>query len=172
MHGTLDDPPIIIEQDKAKITSLLVTCVAFCLFFGLLAWSGTSRSVFWGYVAAAIFGVGALLLIVQLVRPGVLIVDRDGLTCRLLFNAVRYRWDDIASFVTHAPNAFSQRPAFVLAESSKRHPISRKLTGGLGTLGALWELSASEIVDILNDAKARWRNAEECAVQKQARQDT
>jgi hypothetical protein len=70
--------------------------------------------------------------------------------------------------VTYAPNAFSQRPAFVLAETSKRHRISRRFTDGLGTLGGLWELSASEIVDILNDAQARWgqRNAEESVFQK------
>jgi Bacterial PH domain len=156
MLGTLDNPPIIIEQDKAKISAGIVCSTALFLMVALLQWNGASRSIEWGYVLVAIFGTLTLGLAVQLFRPGRLVIDRNGVSCRLLLNTTRYPWEDIASFATYSRNAFSRVPAILLAESSKLYPLSRRLTGGLSPLGGLWELSTPEIVDILNEARKRW----------------
>ena len=158
MQGTLDNPPIIIEQDKAKISGLLLGCMVFFVMVALLVWSGAGRSVVWGYILIAIFGSLTLGLAVQLARPGRLIIDRDGVSCRLLLGTTRYSWEDIASFVTYSRNMFSREPAVLLAEGSKLYPISRRFTGGLSPLGGAWEFSASEIVDMLNEARKRWGN--------------
>jgi hypothetical protein len=160
MHGTLDNPPIIIEQDKGKTFLFVVVLVLLSYVLGaviLKAEQVEPQPVgFGGYVFATFFVGMTLWFVVRLVCPGRLIVDRDGLTIRLPLHSSRYSWEDIAGFVTSKPGRFSRAPAFILAESSKRHQISRRFTGDRRPLGSFWEFSASELVDILNDARKRW----------------
>jgi hypothetical protein len=156
MLGTLDNPPITLQQDPVKIALLLVFCVFAAMLAGLLLWTGNARSVYWGYVLLLMFGVGAFMLAWSLVRPGTITLGRSGLTYSTPFRFFQYEWGDFDKFIVWSPRWPNKYPAFVYSRSSNRDRLGRTLTGGIGSFGGCWELPVSEMVQLLNNAHARW----------------
>src|ERR1700758_5292708 len=103
MRGALNDPPIILEQDRAKLALMLIVLIGFTLIVALSLRSGVVRSVIWSYVAATVLGALSLFFLYALFRPGRLILDPDGLTWRTSVRTFRYSWTDFSNFIVWSP---------------------------------------------------------------------
>jgi hypothetical protein len=160
MRGSLDEPPVLIQQDREKLCLMLAGSLALGLAIGLLTWSSVGKTLFWGYMASGLFVVLSIGLIARIVRPGYLLLTPHELTCRTIFRIDCYSWNDFASFAVWAPRSFIREPAYFLSDTSPKWQRSRKLlagaTGGIVSFGGGWEEDATEIVDLLEKARARW----------------
>ena len=156
MRGTLENPPIILEQDRFKLGLSLTATAGVTLLFAIKLSTGTGRSVFLDSFLILLFGVLSLFLIYSLFRPGCLILEPGGLTWRTGIRTFRYSWNDFTNFVIYSPRLFSRQPGCVYADGSQGNKIIRGLTGGIDSFGPCWKEPASEIVDLLNKARARW----------------
>jgi hypothetical protein len=156
MDGSLDQPPIIIRQDRGKLFLGAFFSAVFAGINLLFIGSGESSSLFWSWVLVAMSGMGATLFGYFMVRPGSLTLGPSGIT---LWTGIRHfenAWEDFDKFFLCRFH-FSVYPACHYSECYKRNPTLRGMTGNLGSFGKFWEISPQELVDLLNQGLARWR---------------
>ena len=156
MRGTVENPPIIIEQDRIKLGLSLVIAAGGTLLSAGRLWAGAGKSEHLEYFLVFLFGALSLYLIYALFRPGRLILAPAGLTWHTGIRTFRYSWDDFASFVIYKPRIFSRQPGYVSADGSQANKILQGFMGGTDSFGPCWKESTREIVDLLNEARARW----------------
>jgi hypothetical protein len=161
MQGSLTQPSIVIRS--SQMTPLLMLLAAIPLVAGsVLAARDPTHSPMMGYLGIALFGACIPLAVCRLVRPDVLTVAPDGITWRSLFRTISWRWDDVQNFRPYAPTSrtIAKHLGFDFTDSYRVHGealryTARALTGGEGSVGGGWELSAADLADLLNTARAR-----------------
>jgi hypothetical protein len=162
MHGTLDNPPIVIYQDRAKIYFLMIFGVALTSFFvwSLVSIHGQHGFVrYLEYVLVPTLGAATLFIAWLIVRPGTLAIDKDHLTWKTGVRTFQYVWGDFTDFFVFSPQWLIKQPACHFSAKGRRRYASHSLGMGFGSFGGLWECSSHEIVDLLNKARTQ-RGAE------------
>lgn len=149
VEGTVDDPPIVIWQDRLKVSAMsLALAVLAAIFYGM--GSGSAARVFWPILlgmTAALFGWMAIV-------RNCLILTPEGLTWRTAFHTFNYEWSDFERFVVALGR--TKMVAGVLSESYKRRQSWFWHWTGRWMFGGFWELPQQQIVDVLNRARTHW----------------
>jgi hypothetical protein len=147
VKGTFDDPPVVIRQDRLKISLI---CLAMAVLIVLLYWRHPPSDdclVWWlplGLLAAVIGW--------SVIARGALILAPEGLVWRMAFltlNGVTSRgssWFRVGE---------SRSQECIMKAAKRRRPWFFR---GLGSIafGASWELPPQRIADVLNEARTRW----------------
>jgi hypothetical protein len=115
MRGTLESPPIILEQDRFKLGLTLIATAGVALLFAIKLSTAAGRSVFLDSFLVLLFGVLSLFMIHALYRPGCLILEPSGLTWHTGIRTFRYSWNDFTRFVIYSPRIFARQPGCVYA---------------------------------------------------------
>ncbi len=87
-----------------------------------------------------------------------LVLDRDGFTCRTLFNSFRCQWRDCSEFSATFQH-LRRVVGFDLLTAEADHPrfaaVARGLTGHSGGLPDTYGLGADDLADLMNRFRAR-----------------
>jgi hypothetical protein len=150
MQGSLEDPPIVVRGSRRIHALYLLVAL---VFVATGAWQvGTETPQMWAWLCIVFFGLGSLVFIAQLIRPGLLAIAPDGVTMTVLWRTHRYGWAQIASFRTQRVGLMSRHVWFDL----------QKTPDGdirMGSFGTGWETRAQALCDLLNAARGRWGGA-------------
>ncbi len=156
MQGTLDDPPIVIRQDRHKIFLLLLVCLVLAAVSGTDLFESGARDLAWhGFVVATLLACAAMVAW-NLAHPGSLTLDRNGLTWKNMWRSFRYDWNEFDGFEVYAPVAWRQWPGCVFSAAHRKQRQSQLPTSGRGSFGGNWEMKAKDVVALLNEARRRW----------------
>jgi len=163
MEGDLDQPPVVIRSSQRTSWWLLIASVVF-VAGGVLMLRDPTQNPIVGYLAIIFFGAGIPIFAWRLIRPEVLTVSPDGLTWRSAFRTMHFRWDAVQRFRAYSPTGtISKHVGFDFTDSQTQskglRQTAKALTGVEGALGSGWELSAADLADLLNAARARWAAA-------------
>ncbi len=149
VEGSLDDPPIVLRQDRMKLVALcLIFAVLAALMFCIEPWEPPIARFF----LPTLLGAGALLFAWCAIFRATLTLDASGLVWRTGFRTVKYEWQDFTGFFVD----FFNWQKYVGIEFSTRYKKYRPGRLNTGYLGSFWELPAQKIVDVLNEARTRW----------------
>ena len=85
-----------------------------------------------------------------------LTLDQTGLIWQTGWRTLRYEWSDFAHFVVYSPRWPMKAAAGIFSAHSARNGAGRAFTRGLGSFGGFWEIGASAMVTVLNEAHERW----------------
>ncbi len=159
MQGTLDKPPIVIKQDQSRIMLYTLLIQLFGQIIGINLWNDNTLSLAVRIGWEAFFGAAFLAGVWNFARPGTLTLDKNGLTQKSFGFAWKYKWSDFTSFIIFSPLLLMRQPGCLFSEAYR----SQCPRGGhasfkssMGSFGGSWEMSAQEIVDLLNAARTRW----------------
>lgn len=151
---------IVILQSRRqtlRIAGLGVVMVSASILTALSDRSLTVRAVGGGGVL--FFGLGLLVFVVQLVRPGRLTLDAVCITQTSLGRTTRLLWSEVGHF-----RVWSTSRTAVVAFDDLR-PLQgrstlRRISRSLGADGALvggWTMPAGQLAALLNTMQAEWR---------------
>ena len=156
LEGSLDDPPIVLRQDRLKLSLL---CLGLTVVGGLILLIPVRVYSAWHLIFLGLLGLGVVTFGAMAVRPATLILDPHGLSWRHAFRTVEYSWSAFARFyVLSRPRRFTVVVGEFTHEGPPKPAWRRYLTGSL-ELGSFWELPAQRVADVLNEARARWAPA-------------
>jgi len=160
MQGNLDTPPIIVRSSRLVSAMVLLICAAF-LTLAILVLRDPAKDHAQAVFAAAFSAIGIPLFVWRFVHPDRLTLSPDGITWHGVFRTRRWRWEDIQNFRPYKmrSDSLSAYVAFDSKPSDRSGPIAnaaKALKHVDGTLGNGWEMSAEELSDLLNRARARW----------------
>jgi hypothetical protein len=165
MQGSLDLPPIVIRSSRITAALMLLICTGF-VAIGIWIVRDPAEDHVAAYLASAFFALGIPLFMWRLVRPDVLTLTPEGINWRSIFRTSSFRWDEVQDFRPYAPSgkATSKHVGFDFsasyhAQHGALSRTARQLTGVDGSLGGGWELGATDLADLLNNARARWRRS-------------
>ena len=163
MQGSLDCPPITLQTARKRGLQFLLLGLPL-LFVGALLFAAASKASF---AAIFFFATGLYLVskgLLAITTPLQLIIDPDGIRLKGALRTRSYSWDQVDNFrlvqVRRAQLIGFDKPggiswlrdlglAFVAANISSSYDA---------VLPGVWSsLSAEAVVDLLNDARARWR---------------
>lgn len=150
VEGSFDDPPIVLRQDRLKLWLLCLGCLCFVGMGWVLPPERRTSTIDFGMW---LFGSGAAFSALLAMFPAVLVLDPAGLTIRSLFRTRESPWSDFDGF-----REVSMRGARIVvgvpsAAYRARSGWRRFLAPDLGVL---WEVPTQRVVDVLNEARARW----------------
>jgi hypothetical protein len=153
VEGSLDDPPIVLRQDRLKLSLMFLALAAVTGLLLLPPWGPNSTG---RLVALGFLGLCSTISGLMTVRPTLLILEPDGLTLRLMWRTFEYPWSAFTRFyVLSRP----RRSTVVVGEFTHEGPPKpawrRRLIGRL-ELGSFWELPPQRVTDVLNEARSRW----------------
>jgi hypothetical protein len=116
------------------------------------------------FIGVAAFS--SALLIGRLLSPPRLEMSRQGLAWFTGRKALRYDWNDFSGFCAYLPGrGFFKYVGYNYASSSPTRRtmstnafvIAPYVRDGIdGSFGGPWELPADDVVELLNQAKAKW----------------
>lgn len=163
----LASKPVVIRGSRIKAMVLLSACLGFTLLGTVAIFKGEDDILAMGKPAALIFGIGALLAIVQIGRPPVMTLTMEGVGVQTIFKSWFLRWDQVEDFFVYKPPAVKNATGVMMgagemaafnwtapAAAEKRGVFSGK-KGADGGFGPGWSLSAADLVSVLKAAKAR-----------------
>ncbi|MDE2500029.1 MAG: hypothetical protein KGL56_07535 [Alphaproteobacteria bacterium] len=164
MQGSLEQPPVIVTQDRLKLALLILLFAGLTVMLGLGAWiSSFLRSAVWAYLGLSFLAPLALACAVaaaasgwSFLHPGSITLDPEGLTYRAYWYVRRHRWRDIAEFVVFAPSSRTRTPGCIFVEGYTGHQIGRGIAGRHASFGHGWEIGAADMVELLKAAKETW----------------
>lgn len=152
VEGSLDDPPIVLRQDRLK-TWLM--CLGSLCFVGV-CWvvAQDQRTFTMIDLGMWFFGLSAVSLALQAIFPVILILDPAGIVMRRLFREYEYPWGDFDSFRSIS----IRRSRLVVGVPSAACQAKRgwRRIFGPPSFGLLWELPTERVVKVLNEARTRW----------------
>lgn len=151
VEGSVDDPPIVLRQDRLKLWLLCLVCLCFVGMSWVLP---PSRHTFTIDLGMWFFGLGAMLLALQAMFPVIVILDPAGIVVRTLFRTYENPWSDFDGF----RSIWIRRSRLVVGVPSAAYRAKRGWRRFLGppSVGSLWELPTERVVEVLNEARARW----------------
>ena len=153
VEGSLDDPPIVLRQDRLKLSLMFLAVAAVTSLLLLPPWGPNSTG---RLVALGFFGLCSAISGLMAVRPSLLILDPHGLIWCQTFRTFEYPWSAFTRFyVLSRPRRFTAVVGEFTHEGPPKPGWRRFLTGSL-ELGSLWELPPQRVADVLNEARARW----------------
>lgn len=141
---------------------MLIISMAF-VAAGVVILQGPTQKPMLGYLGIAFFGLGIPIFAWRLIRPDTLIMAPNGITWRNGFRTSHWQWSDLQSFRAYlpAPRTTSKHLGFDFTDSyyAQNRQLRNKvkaMTGVEGSFGGDWELSATDLADLLNKARIRW----------------
>ena len=153
VEGSLDDPPIVLRQDRLKLSLL---CLGFTLVGALILLIPVLVYTPWHLIFLGFLGLGIVMFGAMAVRPATLILDPHGLIWRQTFRTFEYPWSAFARFyLLSRPRRFTVVAGEFAHQGPPKPAWRRFLTGSL-ELGSFWELPPQRVADVLNEARARW----------------
>jgi hypothetical protein len=165
--ATLGSKPVVIKGSRIKAIVLLAACLGFTLLGAVAIVKGEDDILAMGKPAALIFGIGALLAIIQISRPPVMTLTIEGVGVQTIFKRWFLRWDQVEDFFVYRPPSIKNSTGAMMAAgemaafnwtapvaAEKRGVFSGK-KGADGGFGPGWSLSAADLVSVLRAAKAR-----------------
>jgi hypothetical protein len=157
MQGSLNEPPIIIRQDRAKLgLMVLVAGVLTLILYGFLAAGMLQGDTLGQHAFVIAFALLTLFGVWKLLNPGSLIIGPAGLDWRTSLGGYHYEWTDFDGFAVFSGPYLRQASAKYSNRCTK-YRVARMWN--LGTLGSCWELSPAEVVSVLNAARQKWTPA-------------
>jgi hypothetical protein len=164
MLGSLQSPPIIVRSSRRKW--FLILCAA--VFFVWAALLPDLPAVM-KYLGLFFFGAGIPIAVFKLIKPDTLEINPQGIEWRSSFQTQHYRWRDVANFRTYRPTSktpnshvgFDFAPEYTAKRAARS--VAKHLAGVEGSLGGDWEISASELANMLNAGRAQWLTTANCA---------
>jgi Bacterial PH domain len=160
--GSLDQPPIVIRSSRLYSALMLLIAAGF-VAIGAFMLRDPKESATTSYLIMIFFGAGIPLFAWQVIRPGVLTLSPDGVSWRSPFRTVHYQWSDIQTFRPYKPAAksLSKHLGFDFTDSYRArrggpYGLAKAMAGVEGSFGGGWELSAADLAELLNQARARW----------------
>jgi hypothetical protein len=150
--------PRIIAGSRVKPAAFLALCLAF-VAIGLLMLRDPSEAAYKGWACTLVFGFGALVFAVRVVRPGAIRLDAEGFTYDDLFGRPhRTVWGDVEIFfllrLPRGGRMIAYNFRLGRAPASRLMGVSRALGADAGIPG-MWSLSKARMVDLLNDYRNR-----------------
>ena len=162
VQGSLDQPPIVIRSSRLYSALMLLIAAGF-VAIGAFMLRDPKESATISYLIMIFFGAGIPLFAWQLIRPGVLTLAPEGASWRSPFRTVHYQWNDLQNFRPYKPagKSISKHLGFDFTDSYRAghggsYGLAKTLTGVEGSFGGGWELSAADLAQLLNQARARW----------------
>lgn len=149
IEGSFADPPIVFRQDRLKLFLLSLCLVIFDAV--LLRLSAPNYSNF-ALFLVGLLGFAGAVFCWKGAFPATLILGPDGLVRHTSFGAHRYEWSDFLDFRTVTLRGLLVTIDVDFSSNAKGNWIWRT-----GSFGAFWELPAQKVVDVLNEARGRWR---------------
>jgi len=166
MQGSLDAPPIVIGSSRIHSALMLVIAAGF-VAIGAFMLCDPKESATISWLIIIFFGASIPLFAWQLICPSLLTLAPDGVTWRSPFRSAQWQWDDLQNFHAYKPTGktISKHLGFDFTDGyhARRggpHSAAKAMTGVEGSLGGGWELSADELAELLNTARARWMNTQ------------
>lgn len=153
VEGSLDDPPIVLRQDRLKLSLM---CLAFLVVGGLLLLVPVRTYSAWHLIFLGFLGLGAVMSALMAISPTTLILDPRGLVWRTAFRTFDHPWSDFAGFRVSPRRGLWTVVKVELSDAFRAKSRWRFLLKGGVELGSFWELPPQRIVDVLNEARARW----------------
>jgi hypothetical protein len=159
MKGSLNNPPIVVRGDRGKAAVLLLGCALF-VAGGMWMALDRGRDGGWGgYLCAGVFSLGVFVGAWQLVFPNWLEISPAGFSTTTLGRTHVTRWADVAEFGIlrigrERMVGLNYAPGYAARAGLRRTAIA--LSGMEGSLGGGWEIAAPKLLELLNQAKARW----------------
>lgn len=156
VEGSLDDPPIVLRQDRLKLSLL---CLGLTVVGGLVLLIPVRVYTPWHLIFLGFLGLGIVTFGAMAVRPATLILDPHGLIWRQTFRTFAYPWSAFARF-----RALSRPRRSTVVVGEFRHegppkPAWRRFLTGNAEFGSFWELPPQRVADVLNEARVRWAPA-------------
>lgn len=165
--ANLDREPVVILGSRAKAVMLLIGCTTFVLLGLVAIIKGEDDLLTMGLPAALIFGLGALIALLQITRPPVMTLDMEGVRVKTIFKTWTIRWDQVEEFFVYKSKHVNQAAGYAMGTTEmaafnwtapvaaqKRKVLSGKRAAD-GGFGPGWSLAANDLVSVLNSAKAR-----------------
>jgi hypothetical protein len=151
-----DDGPVVFRQSRAKIALLFTVCAAMSAFLWWSIKTGQASDPGLSEIGLFLCGLGAVLMLFFFVQPASLTLSAEGLEWKTAFRSRHYRWSDFEEFLLWPKTRFFPQPSCRFSQSAREARPARRLLGGLGSFGGLWEQPSAEIVAKLNQARAQW----------------
>jgi len=153
VEGSFDDPPIVLRQDRLKLS---LFCLGVAVVAGLLLLVPVRAYSAWHVIFLGFLGLGIAISGAMAMRPTTLILDPGGLTWRTMFRTFDYPWSDFGRFYVFFRKGLWPVVVAQRADALLPKPGWRRLFGASAELGSFWELPPQKVVDVLNEARARW----------------
>jgi hypothetical protein len=167
MQGSLDQPPIIIRSSPKHAVLMLVIGIIFVTVFTFTLRDPTQNRVI-AYLGIALFGLCIPVFSWRLVRPDSLSISAGGITWRNALRTTHWAWDDVKAFRAYRPTSKNaiKHLGFdftdnYYAKNGRDLRALKPIIGVEGSLGTGWELSATNLAKLLNEARTRWSGAAE-----------
>jgi hypothetical protein len=151
-----DDGPIVFRQSRAKIALLFAVCAAMSDFLGWSIETGQASDPGVSEIGLFLCGLGAVLMLFFFIQPASLTLSAEGLEWKTAFRSRHYRWSDFEEFLLWPKARIFPQPSCRFSQSARKTRPARRLLGGLGSFGGLWERPPAEIVARLNQARTHW----------------
>jgi hypothetical protein len=149
MRGSLDHPPIVVHTDRRKAAAHLLVALLFVALASPLAlpdWD--ENGIAW--LVVAVFGALAAGSLWELLWPGRLVIDEDGILQSDLWRRRRWSWSEARDF-RPVSNRFWTFVGFTPG------PWAGRRRWGIDGLNQDWELAPPVLAALLNEARRRWR---------------
>jgi len=147
-------------MSRRKMAFLLFVAIAFAIA-GAVMIAGNPRD-YGGYFCAVFFVLAAPIFIWRLIAPPRLEVSPRGISWFNGRATLDYSWKDFVGFRAYRPSSrnLSKHVGFEFAPNypgrGKMAAVAHALAGVDGSFGGQWEMSAQDLVDLLNQARAKW----------------
>jgi len=167
MQGSLERPPIVLRSKRTRGIGLVAVSVIFVAI--ALFQFATAKPSLNAFLNLGLFGLTGLVGIWMLVAPYRLVIGPDGLTQTMLWRTMKFAWTDIYNFRPIGIGLTNKMIGFdYLRDPPKRRALRRLNAAFAGVQGALqpgWEIPPQDLANILNEARERWLEVPEGAVQ-------
>ena len=154
VEGSFDDPPIVLRQDRLKLS---LSCLAFAVVGGLALLIPVRVYSSWHLLILGFLGLGAVTFGVRVIVPATLILDPAGLIQRSVFRTFERPWSDFARFRWYSVRGVLHMVVADRSVESLARLGWRRFLEGTVDLGGYWELPARHVVEVLNEALTRWK---------------
>jgi hypothetical protein len=159
VQGSLDNPPVIVVTARWKILLLLFVAAFFSwMLFSIARHQHLNRL----YFGAVLFGLCVPVMLWHICVPARLEISPSGITWFNGRKTVEYVWTDFADFRAYRPSsrAISKYVGYELIPQSPKRSrmtaVAHALAGVDGGFDGQWEMSADDLVTLLNQARAKW----------------
>ena len=164
--ATLDRAPIVIRGSRTKAVLLLSACLFFAALGCYAIVRGAEDGLDAGIPAAGIFGLGVLVAAIHVARPSVMTIGPEDVTVQTILRTWSVRFDQVDTFFVYRTRIMGptsglsgvEMTAFKwnAGESPAHRPLKLgRLLGADGGFGPGWPLSAKQLADLLNAARAQ-----------------
>ena len=162
MHGSLEQPPIVIRGSRARALVLTLICAGFVAIGAAYVSGPKGSDPAMGFVMV-FFGLGLPVALWMLVAPSRLEIGPTGIAESVLWRTTRMSWDEVYNFRPVAMGLSNRFIGFDYLVPPRKggglRRLNAALVGAQGALQAGWEIDSQAVANLLNQARERWLHA-------------